>query len=41
MPFKETRVMDERQRFIDEFQLSLRSFSETCRRFEISRKTGY
>jgi putative transposase len=41
MPFKEARVMDERQRFIDELQLSLRSFSETCRRFGISRKTGY
>jgi putative transposase len=41
MPFQETCVMDERQRFIAEIQLSLRSFSETCRRFGISRKTGY
>jgi putative transposase len=41
MPFKETRVMDERHRFIAELQLSQRSFSEICRRFGISRKTGY
>jgi putative transposase len=41
MPFKETRVMDERHRFIAELQVSQRSFSEICRRFGISRKTGY
>lgn len=41
MPFQETRVMDERRRFIDEVHRSLRSFSEICRRFGISRKTGY
>jgi transposase InsO family protein len=41
MPFQETHVMDERRRFVEEVYRSLRSFSELCRRFGISRKTGY
>lgn len=41
MPFQETRVMDERRRFIDDVHRSLLSFSELCRRYGISRKTGY
>jgi putative transposase len=41
MPFQETHVMDERRRFIDEVHRSLRSFAELCRRYGISRKTGY
>ncbi len=41
MPFRETHVMDERRRFIDEVHRSLRSFSDLCRRYGISRKTGY
>lgn len=41
MPFEETRVMDQRQRFVQDSQLSLHSFAELCRRYGISRKTGY
>ena len=41
MPFKETRVMDQRQRFVLEVHHSLTSFSELCERYDISRKTGY
>ena len=41
MPFKQTHVMDERLRFVDEARRSLRSFSELCRRYGISRKTGH
>lgn len=41
MPFQETRVVDERRRFIDDVHRSLLSFAELCRRYGISRKTGY
>ena len=41
MPFPETRVMDLRLRFVQEAQCSLRSIAELCRRYGISRKTGY
>jgi putative transposase len=41
MPFQETRVMDQRQRFVQDAHCSLMSFSELCRRYGISRKTGY
>ena len=41
MPFQQTRVMDERRRFIDDVHRSLLSFAELCRRYGISRKTGY
>ena len=41
MPFEETHVMDQRVRFVQEAQCSLRSLAELCRRYEISRKTAY
>jgi putative transposase len=41
MPFEETRVMDQRHRFVCEAHCRLMSFSELCRRYGISRKTGY
>jgi putative transposase len=41
LPFEETRVMDQRQRFVHDAHCSLMSFSELCRRYGISRKTGY
>jgi transposase-like protein len=41
MPFAETQVMDQRQRFVYDTHCSLLSFSEICRRYGISRKTGY
>jgi putative transposase len=41
MPFTETCVVDERTRFIEDVHRSLRSFTELCERYGISRKTGY
>lgn len=41
MPFKETRVVEERKRFVEDAYRSLRSFSELCDRYGISRPTGY
>jgi putative transposase len=41
MPWFETDPMTERKRFILEAQGGLFSFSELCRRHNISRKTGY
>ena len=41
MPWYETNPMKERIRFIREVSGGLRSFSEVCERFGISRKTGY
>jgi transposase InsO family protein len=41
MPFAETHVVDERTRFIEDVHRSLLSFSEPCRRYQISRPTGY
>ena len=41
MPWKETRPMDERARFIVECVRGELTMAELCRRYEISRKTGY
>ena len=41
MPWKETCPMDERTQFIVESLRRERSMSELCRKYEISRKTGY
>lgn len=41
MPWKECAVMDERLRFIVAAKDGDESFSELCRQFGISRKTGY
>lgn len=41
MPFSEIHVVDERTRFVEDVHRSLRSFSELCERYGISRKTGY
>ena len=41
MPFEETRVMDQRQRFVHDAHANVGSFSELCRRYGISRKAGY
>lgn len=41
MPFQETCVVDERARFIQDVQRSQHSVAELCRRYGISRKTGY
>jgi putative transposase len=39
--WKETAVVDERLQFIEECKSQEWSMAEVCRRFEISRKTGY
>ena len=41
MPWKETCAVDERMRFVLAVASGEESFSYWCRRFEISRKTGY
>ena len=41
MPWKEVRIVDERVQFITEVNKVEDSFSAVCRRFGISRKTGY
>lgn len=41
MPWKATRVMDERLKFLGEYLKQERSMSVLCREFGISRKTGY
>jgi len=41
MPWSETSAMDEKVRFIGDYQRDLQSLSELCERYGISRKTGY
>jgi len=41
MPWKETSPMHERQRFVLDAEYAACSFAELCRRYGISRKTGY
>jgi transposase InsO family protein len=41
MPWKETRAMDARARFVIEAEAAEESFAAICRRYEISRQKGY
>jgi transposase len=41
MPWRETSPMNERIRFVADFQHGLLSMTELCERYHISRKTGY
>ena len=41
MGWKETRVQDERLLLVEEFAAGDRSRAEICRRYGVSRKTGY
>ena len=41
MPWQETRVMDERMAFIVDWQREEYGMAELCRRYGVSRKTGY
>ena len=41
MGWKEICVMEERLKFILEYQEGEESFADLCRRYEVSRKTGY
>jgi len=41
MPWKESRALDERKRFLEEWNKGEEDVAELCRRFEITRQTGY
>ena len=41
MPWKASSLVQQRQKFIDEYMREEESVSELARRFEISRKTAY
>jgi transposase InsO family protein len=41
MPWKETRVSDERMKFVVEYEFEEESMAQLCRKYDISRKTGY
>src|SRR5712691_11136399 len=41
MPWRETSAMDERLRFVQDMHRPGWSIAELCRRYEVSRKTGY
>jgi transposase InsO family protein len=41
MPWLETRPVEERERFIDDYRLGLYDMTELCERYAVSRKTGY
>ena len=41
MPWMETRVSDQRMKFIVEYEFEEESMAELCRQYGISRKTGY
>ena len=41
MPWKESKALDERKRFIHEWKKGEEDFAELCREFGIARQTGY
>ena len=41
MPWKESKALDERKHFIEEWKKKEEDFAELCRRSGISRQTGY
>lgn len=41
MPWKETRPMNERIKFIARYLEGIESISSLCHEYEVSRKTGY
>ena len=41
MPWSETSPMDQKTQFVADYRREFFSFAELCRRFGISRKTGY
>src|SRR5215467_6548534 len=41
MPWRESSVMEEKLRFVFEYQQGHRSMTELCQRYEIARETGY
>jgi putative transposase len=41
MPWKESKALDERKRFVAEWKTGEEDFAELCRRYGIARQTGY
>src|SRR5436309_13799949 len=41
MPWRKSSVMEEKLRFVLEYEQRQRTMSELCQRYEISRETGY
>src|SRR5436305_11162141 len=41
MPWKTSSVMEEKLRFVFEYEQGQRSMTELCQRYEIARETGY
>src|SRR5260370_41970769 len=41
MPWKASSVMEEKLRFVFEYELGERSMTELCQRYEIAHETGY
>jgi transposase len=41
MPWKESRIVDQRLQFLSSYQKEEMSVSELCREFGVSRPTGY
>lgn len=41
MPFQETHAMEQRTKFVSDFESSGESLSELCARYQVSRVTGY
>src|SRR4029077_10606818 len=41
MPWKTSSVMEEKLRFVFEYEQGHRSMTELCQRYEIARETGY
>ena len=41
MPWKERKALDEKRSFIEEWNQDEEGLAELCRRYEISRQTGY
>lgn len=41
MPWKESKALDERKRFIEEWKKGEEDFAELCRQYGIARQTGY
>jgi putative transposase len=41
LPWKERKVLDEKRSFIEEWERQEMSLAELCRRYEITRQTGY
>jgi putative transposase len=41
LPWKERKALDEKKRFIAQWERQTESLAELCRRYDISRQTGY